>query len=334
LILNLGDAVFQDVATPTCIIGFDKKNKYLITKFDDLAAVDRKLLLDEIEATQEIEVQNLLKNQSYSFIYKPYISILNKCYKDIPTLKDVTEDVATGISPGLGDAFIVKLDDAISRNFEIQIIKKLIIGGEINKFELKPKSGKGIIYFTNKMSIADYPEIQKHLSEYKEKLEERVETKSKTIPWYVMLRPRRQKLFDEPKILVRQTANHIIAAFDDQQWYCLKSAILIQLPNNSQLSYKYLLGVLNSSLMDFLYKDLVNEDNRIFPEVKPIQLFKLPIRIPYQEDQKRISEIVEKITSLKKQGKQTADLETQIDQLVYQLYGLTEKEIQIVEERK
>jgi len=43
---------------------------------------------------------------------------------------------------------------------------------------------------------------------------------------------------------------------------------------------------------------------------------------------------VKKIMELKKQNPQadTTDLETQIDQLVYALYGLTEDEIKIVEQ--
>jgi hypothetical protein len=332
LILNLGDAVFEDVATPTCIIGFDIENKYKEIKYEDLTAIDRKTLPDEIQKVNNtIEIKKLKNNQSHSFIYRPYTSILDKCYNGTSTLKDVAEDVATGISPGLGEAFVIKIEDANKNGLENEIIKKLIIGGEINRYELQPKSGKGIIYFTNKMSISDYPETEKHLNNYKVKLENRVETKSGLIPWYVMLRPRRQKLFEEPKILIRQTANRIIAAYDDEKWYCLKSGIIIQLPNETNLSYKYLLGLLNSSLMDFLYNDLVNEDNRIFPEVKPIQLFKLPIKIADESIQNKISNWVESIIILKREGKATNNLENQIDQMVYELYGLTEEEIKIVE---
>ena len=48
---------------------------------------------------------------------------------------------------------------------------------------------------------------------------------------------------------------------------------------------------------------------------------------------KKIETIAKKIHNIKKQNPQTntTDLENQIDQLVYQLYGLTEEEIKIVE---
>lgn len=332
LILNLGDAVFEDVVTPTCIVGFDKNNDYIKTNYNDLVTVDRKLLPVEIRSVcNQIEIAKLLANQSYSFIFSPYKSIIDKCYFNNPTLKDVTEDVATGISPGLGEAFVLNIDEAISNGFEKDIIKKLIIGGEINQYELKPNSRKGIIYLTNKTRIEDYPNVLKHLNKYKIKLEERVETKSGAIPWFVMLRPRRVKLFEENKILIRQTANRIIAALDEDKWYCLKSGIIVQLPKTSEITYKYLLGLLNSSLMDFLYKNLVNEENRIFPEVKPIQLFKLPIKVASTQSQILITNLVEAIIFSKKEGKGTQDLEQKLDKLVYQVYELTDEEIKTLE---
>ncbi|MCX6294444.1 MAG: hypothetical protein NT127_09170, partial [Sphingobacteriales bacterium] len=84
------------------------------------------------------------------------------------------------------------------------------------------------------------------------------------------------------------------------KWYCLKSGIIIQLPSESKISYSYLLSILNSSLMNFLYQDLVNEGNRIFPEVKPIQLFKLPINVVNTEKQKPFVEKADLMLSLNK----------------------------------
>ncbi|HET9057308.1 MAG TPA: hypothetical protein VFN30_10740 [Chitinophagaceae bacterium] len=41
--------------------------------------------------------------------------------------------------------------------------------------------------------------------------------------------------------------------------------------------------------------------------------------------------LVEKILEKKQENKETIDLENQLDQLVYQLYELTEEEIKIIE---
>ncbi|RTY67129.1 Eco57I restriction-modification methylase domain-containing protein [Flavobacterium sp. LB2P53] len=298
-VLDLGDNIFSDVATPTCIISFFRGKYKKEISFSDFTSTDRKLLPLEIDKIYyKIKNEDLENNQSFSFNYKPNKKLVTKCYSQSMTLKEVTADVATGISPGLGEAFVLESKKAANLNLENDILKKLVIGGEINRYYLNPISDKRIIYFSSKLDIKNFPNSLSHLSNYKDKLENRVETKSGTIPWYVMLRPRRQKLFETPKILIRQTADRIIASYDSENWYCLKSGIIIQLKDDSKIHYNYILSILNSSLMNFLYQDLVNEGKRIFPEVKPIQLFKLPIKVVSNEMQQPLIEITTQIMIL------------------------------------
>ena len=334
LIKNLGDEVFDGVATPTCIVGYKKSMTKNKIKYSDLAAINRSLLMSSLNVYDiNIEPQNFLTNDSFTFIYKKHKHILEKCYIH-KTLKDVAEDVATGVSPGLGDAFVVGNKLVMDLKLEQELIKNLITGGEINRFCLIPRQNKKLIYCTSQTKIEEYPNIYNHLQQYKDKLEKRVETQSGAIPWFVMLRPRRQKLFEKPKILIRQTASRIIGAYDEEQWYCLKSGLIVQLNENSSIHYLYLLALLNSRLFEFLYSDLVNEGNRIFPEVKPIQLFKLPIKEANNLEQNEIITIVEKIHQEKKINNNTSELEQILDQKIYKLYNLSEEEIEIIENTK
>ncbi len=335
LVVNIGDGVFGRVTAPTCIIGFDTNNQHKEITYGDLTALDRKELDSTIQTSNElVKVEDINKNQSYSFIYKKYVPLITKCYENTLTLKEVTEEVATGVSSGLDKAYVYSSEQIEEKNIEKELLKKLVVGGEINRFYINPVSTKKLIYITNENNIEDYPNTEKALLFYKNKLVKRREAANGKIQWYSLNWPRRKKLFDEPKILIRQTANKIMAAFDEGKWYCLKSGIIIQLPKASKLSYQSLLGLLNSSLLDFLYRDLVNEDNRIFPEVKPIQLFKLPIKIPTQKQENQLTEVVNKILKLKEENpnSDTNNLENQIDILVYKLYELTYEEVLIIDE--
>jgi adenine-specific DNA-methyltransferase len=334
-IMNLGDGVFDDVTTATCILGFAKNCLIQKINYTDLRNTSRKNLSSELtHSDSKISSTDLKNNQSSSFIYRENQSLINKCYKNSSTLKDITEDVATGISSGLDKAYVFTETEIKNKKLEIFLLKKLIIGGEIHRYHLNPRSNKSIIYINDENVITSYPKIEFELEKYKDKLKLRREAANGSINWYSLNWPRRQKLFDHPKILIRQTASNIIAAYDEDKWYCLKSGIIVQLPENSEISYLYLLGLLNSSLMDYLYKDLVNEENRIFPEVKPIQLFKLPIKIGSTKNQLKLEGIIKILISEKQNNltKDTSKLEAEIDQLVYKLYGLTEEEIKIVEE--
>ena len=99
---------------------------------------------------------------------------------------------------------------------------------------------------------------------------------------------------------------------------------------------KYVLGLLNSKLLNYYYSLLVPEKGKVFAEVKIVNLEKLPISNANFKYQNAIANIVAKILAAKRTNPQadTSKLEAEIDQLVYQLYGLTEEEITIIEGNK
>jgi type I restriction-modification system DNA methylase subunit len=154
-----------------------------------------------------------------------------------------------------------------------------------------------------------------------------------------------------PKILLRQTADHIIATIDYRGVWFGRSIIAIVAPSTSDYRMEYLLGVLNSRYFECLYAELVQETGRVFAQVKLSKIKQLPIRkIDFSDpaDKKRHDEVVTKVEAMIEAKKQMAQAKTdkdkayyenkcaaldrQIDHLVYDLYGLTEDEIRIVEE--
>jgi hypothetical protein len=78
-----------------------------------------------------------------------------------------------------------------------------------------------------------------------------------------------------PKIVVRQTGDSLVAALDRQAHYTMDTTHLV-IP----LSYsaKYVLACLNSKLLDWYHQQQVPEEGRTFAEVKIVNLTKLPIR--------------------------------------------------------
>ncbi|MBI5306119.1 hypothetical protein HZB04_00805, partial [Candidatus Wolfebacteria bacterium] len=70
--------------------------------------------------------------------------------------------------------------------------------------------------------------------------------------------------------------------------------------------------------------------------VKPTYLARLPIPTKNIKTQKDISSVVDQILTAKKKdpNADTSALERQIDEMVYELYGLTPEEIEIVEGKK
>ncbi len=134
--------------------------------------------------------------------------------------------------------------------------------------------------------------------------------------------------FTNPKILVVRTRNislkeRIIATIDyDKKYNLNRISNIIAKPN---FSLEGLLGFINSTLFNWLYSK-----RYLDYEIKPIYLRNSPMA-----DTNNIS-LIEKskqIMFAKKQNpnSDTTQLEKEIDQMVYELYGLTEEEIAVVE---
>jgi hypothetical protein len=351
-VCNLGNGIFQKVTAPCCIIVFMAKTYTNHAIYLDLRKSDRAdLFSDLLKERNGLDASQIgLDSDSYLFQIRNDATLIQKCYT-WPTLKDIAEDVATGVSSGLDVAYVYKPDDIKRLHLECELLRKLIIGGEIDRYSLTPKSGKRLIYVTPETKIENFPNCYSALHPHHDRLKKRREAANGKIPWFSLNWPRRTKLFDKPKILIRQTSDRIRAAFDSEQWYCLKSAIVVQLKGDSKIVYEYLLALLNSKLMNYLYDYQVGEQSRVFPEVKPVQLFKLPIRtIDFSDptDVARHDQMVRLVDRMLDLNKQLQECNTphektfiqnqidytdgQIDDLVYELYDLTEEEIRIVKD--
>ena len=96
-----------------------------------------------------------------------------------------------------------------------------------------------------------------------------------------------------------------------------------------QYSYQYLQGVLNSKAIKFYFNELMYDGTHFYPN----HMKSLPIPKVSKKGQLPIIELVDRILNIKRSNPSadTSSLESEIDRLVYQLYGLTEDEIKIVE---
>ena len=103
--------------------------------------------------------------------------------------------------------------------------------------------------------------------------------------------------FDNEKIIIRQTASSIIATLDDKKRINLNNVYNVGLLNN-KYSIKYILTLLNCKLINYFYQNKVQEQNRVFPEVKKIVLGQVPIKNVSIEQQQPFIELADKMLSL------------------------------------
>jgi hypothetical protein len=136
-----------------------------------------------------------------------------------------------------------------------------------------------------------------------------------------------------PKIIYRQTSNKIVAAIDFNKNFNDKTIHIIVNKEENNYDLKAILAILNSKMSNYFFQSFKEEEGRAFAQVKTVDIKNLPFVIPNDTLQIKLTELVDQILTLKSQDSSadTTALETQIDQLVYQLYELTEEEIKIME---
>ena len=144
------------------------------------------------------------------------------------------------------------------------------------------------------------------------------------------LRLRNPSLFENKKILTRQTSDSIIAAYDVDNFYysnTLHGAVIL----DKFFNPLYLLGLLNSKLITFYYRTITAEEGKVFAQVK-IELLKL-LPIKKSKNQQKIIDLVDAlIHNTKIQDSNVNDsIISQIDLMVYKLYELTYDEVLVVE---
>ena len=94
-----------------------------------------------------------------------------------------------------------------------------------------------------------------------------------------------------------------------------------------------ILGILNSKLVLFFLLQICNMMRGGYLLKSKIYVEQIPIIKPSKDIDLKLGRLAKKVLDKKETGKgaDTLDLEAEIDQLVYELYGLTEEEIRLIE---
>ena len=147
------------------------------------------------------------------------------------------------------------------------------------------------------------------------------------------------------KILVRQIGKIPICSLDQEGMNCLNTLFMISLKNKKD-NPRFILGLLNSKMMGYLWKKKFYDERETFPKIKGSYLEHLPIRLPSPSQEQKIISLVDEMLELQKKNhgenisghekerieQQIKNMDYEIDAEVYKLYGITKEEQKIIEE--
>jgi hypothetical protein len=346
-ILNLGGNVFDGVNNDTMILFFENKNiKGKKTKIFEVPGYGQKL--EKAFYTGEKDLALFSPPPDFAFelrVTTEINSLINKlntgrCLEDICSCFQ-------GFVTGGNEAYIVNSNSIENENLEKSICLPAVFGDEIGRYS-KPNPKSCVIYLTRENMLNEYPNIKKHIDPYKRILETKREVKLGRQPWYSLHWPRVKSNFERnPKLLVQSIRNlslkrRVIVAFDDMGLFADHTLNVI-FSKQQDYDLKFILGILNSNLINFLFTKKYIDIN-----IKGVYLNKVPIpqldfsNLKDFENHENMVSLVNHMLLIKNKIGHTPqekealqrDIEAtdkQIDLQVYELYGLTEVEIKIVE---
>ena len=370
-IVDFGDLpVFQGATTYPCVVIVRKSDKET-ESFDSvqIESLDfgNRTLTEIVEADKFEVKKEYLKDKGWSLSSKDKQELLDKLSKiGVPLGEYVDGKIYRGILTGLNEAFVIDAetrDRLIAENASsAELIKPFLAGRDIKRYET-PTAEKFLIlipkYWTkenirkenssNKFSAntaldwlkTNYPAIVNHLQPFAQRAEKRYD---KGEYWWELRGCDYYDEFEKPKLIYPNICKQPEFVFSETIDYTNQKCFIISIDD------KYLLAILNSKVSFFLFRQLLPKLRGDFYEPSYVYFKDFPIRtIDFdkpldKERHDKIVGLVEQMLDAKKKlndantdkDKQfyqrfCSSLDTQIDNLVYDLYELTDEERAIVE---
>ena len=308
--------------------------------------------------------QDTLQDDGWIFRHKTYEQIVAKIEAQANmTLGELTEGISEGIVTGKNQVFFLPVDIANKLGLEKELLKPAIQGRQIQRYFHEPPEHVVIYPYRSKENHTElipeedlarlFPIAWEYLLSRKHNLTGRKYFDKSAKAWYELWCERTFSQQATNKIIVPELASCNKFAYCEKSIFYLDTVCGILLKSKDTKAYLYLLGLLNSSLLEFYYKKTTVPKAGGFYIYKTMFLKRLPIRcIDFRNptENKIHDDLVAQVDKMLELNKRLAPVrdtpcnerdellreisrtDSEIDNLVYDLYGLTEEERKIAEE--
>ena len=331
-LLEMGKDVFENV--------FVDANIFIVCEGIQADVVGKSVDMDRLPEQAFPPPENLWGqlrqdgDKPWSILLPIEQSIMDKLEKVGTPLKDWDMTIYRGITTGLNDAFIIndETKQALVNHDpkSVELLKPVLRGRDIWQYIAKwadvwlisTHNGYGNIPPIN---IDEYPAIKAHLDGFYPQLANR-QDKGNTP--YNLRSCAYHGEFAKGKLVWMDLTEEGRFAYDTKGMFCANTAFMM-----SGQSIKYLCTLLNSKLITwFMHNTALNSGMGVTRWIR-FTVERLPIPKISPAKQSPFIHLVDNILTAKTDNPKadTSADEAQIDRLVYELYGLTDTEIAIVE---
>lgn len=308
--------------------------------------------------------QRALQDNGWVFRRKASEPIVTKLESQAAVaLGELTESISEGIVTGKNQVFCLSRDTASRLELEQELLKPVIQGKQVQRYFHEPAPQVMIYPYRSSEGCAEpipqdelaslFPRAWQYLCSRRGDLAGREYFGRSTKLWYELWCERTFSQQACTKIVVPELAQGNRFASCDKTTFYLDTVCGIILKNGKPHAYLYLLGLLNSSLLEFYYKNTTVPKAGGFYIYKTMFLRGLPIHLAALDnpaEKKTHDALVARVDKMLELNGRLAPIrntpcnerdellreidrtDRELDNLVYDLYGLTEEERRIVEE--
>ena len=146
-----------------------------------------------------------------------------------------------------------------------------------------------------------------------------------------------ERVVENPKLMVRQTGDRIVAAYDETGLYHLNNvhSFSCQLSTSqSKIDLHLLLALMNSNLWHYLYRMKTREDGRALAQIDIETVETMPLPTCEESLSMSIASLCKKLCHASSENTSHEEIENvnaEINRLIYAAYKLSHKEVDHVE---
>lgn len=212
---------------------------------------------------------------------------------------------------------------------EMQYVKEVYKNSQISRYHIAYTDDLKVFYMTRDVNTNDAPAIISYLEQFKPILAAKREAREGKMPWYSLNWARDAFIFEaDEKIVNSRRAKSNIFALETRHCYEQSDLMITVIKNEYKQKFptKYVLAILNSKL----YYVWLHNKGKLKGDM--LELYGTPLEeIPMKEATR---ETIERLIGLVDEALDNPNdmsIQNKIDYLVYDVYGLSENEKEIVE---
>ena len=285
---------------------------------------------------------NSLNSKGWSFSNSNTSDLIEKLRQNSLVITEYLKDKPYfGIKTGFNKAFVIDRttrDNLIALDSKSsEIIKPLLGGKEVRRYSIE-YAEKYLIWTYIGVPIENYPAIFTHLKQFQSELQKRSDQGNY---WWELRACDYYDKFEKSKIIYPDIATNCRFFLDEQGFFGSNTTYFI--PGRDL----FLLGILNSLLAQFYFVQVcagLEGSSETYLRFFGQYIQNFPVRPSEKSQRDKIALFAERMLSLQKKNPRTPQeqemvkreiesTDRAIDKLVYELYGLSEEEIKIVESK-